>query len=73
MSVVSVRIDEKTKKALQRAGVNLNKAVKKFIEELAWEVERKESLSILRKELENIKPAERGFSEHSVREDREGH
>jgi antitoxin component of RelBE/YafQ-DinJ toxin-antitoxin module len=73
MSIVSVRIDEKTKKALEKAGINLSKEVKKFIEDLAWEVERKERLNVLKRELENMKPPRKGFSEESVREDRESH
>lgn len=73
MSVVSVRIDEKARKVLEKAGINLNKEVKKFIEDLAWEVERKERLEILNRELKSIKPAAKGFSKQSVREDRESH
>ena len=73
MTIVSVRIDEKVKKTLERAGVNISKEVKKYLEELAWKIELQESIKEFSKILENVPPAEEGFSVKSVREDRESH
>ena len=73
MTVVSIRIDEKVKKALERAGVNISKEVKRYLEELAWKIELKEAVKEISKLLEEVPPAEEGFSVKSVREDRESH
>ena len=73
MSVVSVRIVERTKEILEKAGINISQEVKRHLEELAWRIELRESVQKLSKILEKIPPAEEGFSARSVREDREGH
>ena len=73
MTVVSIRIDENVKKALERAGVNISKEVKRYLEELAWKIELKEAVKEISKLLEEVPPAEEGFSVKSVREDRESH
>ena len=73
MTIVSVRIDEKVKKTLERAGINISKEVKRYLEELAWKIELQESIKEFSKILENVPPAEEGFSVKSVREDRESH
>ena len=73
MPVVSIRIDEKVKKTLERAGVNISNEVKKYLEELAWKVELQEAVKDISKLLEKVPPAEEGFSVRSVREDRESH
>jgi len=73
MPVVSIRIDEKIKKTLERAGVNISNEVKKYLEELAWKVELQEAVKEISKLLEKVPPAEEGFSVRSVREDRESH
>ena len=73
MPVVSIRIDEKVKKTLERAGVNISNEVKKYLEELAWKVELQEAVKEISKLLEKVPPAEEGFSVRSVREDRESH
>jgi len=72
MSVVSIRIDKKVREVLERAGVNISKEVKRYLEELAWKIELRESIQKFSKVLEGVPPAERGFSVGSVREDREG-
>jgi len=72
VSVVSIRIDKKVKEVLERAGVNISKEVKKYLEELAWKIELRESIKRFSKVLEGVPPAEKGFSAGSVREDREG-
>jgi len=73
MTVVSIRIDEKIKKTLERAGINISKEVKRYLEELAWKIELQEAVKEISKLLEEVPPAEEGFSVRSVREDRESH
>ena len=73
MTVVSIRIDEKIKKTLERAGINISKEVKRYLEELAWKIELQEAVKEISKLLEEVPPAEEGFSVRSVREDRETH
>jgi len=72
MSVISVRIDKRIKEILERAGVNISYEVKKFLEDLAWQIEVKSRINRLDKILSKVPPAEKGFSSKSVREDREG-
>jgi len=45
--------------------------VKKFLEDLAWQAKLDESISNLDRVLKDMKPAERGYSSKSVREDRD--
>jgi len=71
MAVVSVRVDEKLKKLLEEAGVNVPLEVRRRLEELAWQVELKKRLERLHKVLASMPPAPKGFSARSVREDRE--
>ena len=71
MSVVSIRINKKTKEILEKAGINITQEIKRHLEELAWRIEVKERLERLDKILNKIPPAEDGFSAKSVREDRD--
>ena len=73
MSVVSVRVDEKVKKRLQEAGIDVPSEVRKHLEDLAWQVELKKRLARLDKALAETPPARQGSSASSVREDRESH
>ena len=73
MTVISIRIDEKIKRTLERAGINISKEIKRYLEELAWKIELKEAVKEISKLLEEVPPAEEGFSVRSVREDRESH
>jgi len=73
MSVVSVRVDQKVKKRLEEAGINVPSEVRKHLEDLAWQIELKQRLAKLDKVLADVPPAQSGFSAGSVREDREGH
>jgi len=72
-TVVSIRIKKEIKEVLEKAGVNIPKTVRQHLEELAWKLQLKEETEKLRKLLKNVKPSEKGFSEKSVREDRESH
>jgi len=73
MTIISIRIDEKIKRTLERAGINISKEIKRYLEELAWKIELKEAVKEISKLLEEMPPAEEGFSVRSVREDREAH
>ena len=70
--VISVRIDRKVKEVLERAGVNISEEVRRFLEDLAWKIEVRNRIKRFKEFTSNIKPAEKGFSAGSVREDREG-
>jgi len=71
MSVISVRIDKRIRRILEEAGVNISEEVKKFLSELAWRIEVKKRIKRFNEIVESIKPAEKGYSAKSVREDRE--
>jgi len=71
MPVVSVRIDERIKQILEEAGINIGQEVKRFLSELAWKVEVKKRIERFGKVIDEVPPAEKGFSAKSVREDRE--
>ncbi|MDG7012445.1 MAG: VapB-type antitoxin [Nitrososphaerota archaeon] len=73
MSVISVRVDEKVKKRLEEAGVDVPHEVRRRLEELAWQVELAERMARLEKLVKEMPPAPKGYSAKSVREDREGH
>lgn len=71
MSVISVRVDKRTKEVLKKAGVNVSNEVRDFLHELAWKAELKQRVTKLNGRLEKVTPAEKGFASRSVREDRE--
>ena len=71
MAVVSVRVDEKVKKQLEEAGINVPLEVRRRLEELAWQVELERRLKKLDRVLAGMPPTPRGFSAKSSREDRE--
>ncbi len=73
MAVVSVRVDDKVKRKLEAAGVDVASEVRRHLEELAWKEELKERLARLDKTLKDMPPARKGFAAKSVREDRESH
>ena len=73
MTIISIRIDEKIKRTLERAGINISKEIKRYLEELAWKIELKEAVKEISKLLEEMPPAEEGFSVRSVTKDREAH
>lgn len=73
MSIVSVRVDKKLKEKLEKAGINITREVKNFLEEMVWKIELRENIQKLSNTIEKMPPAEEGFSVRSVREDRESH
>ena len=72
MTVVSVRIEDRVKKILEEAGINIGEAVRNYLRELAWRIELERRLERFEETTRDIPPAEKGYSERSVREDREG-
>ena len=73
MSVISVRIDKRVKRILEEAGINISEEIKKFLNEFAWKVEVRKRIERFDKLMEDVKPAEYGYSAKSVRDDRESH
>jgi len=71
VSVISVRVEKSIKETLKKAGIDISEKVRKFLEDLAWQTKLDESISELNRLLQDMKPAERGYSSKSVREDRE--
>jgi len=76
MSVVSfkVRREVKEKMIKYRSRVNWAEELRRFVEEKIREVEAEENIERVIEELEKIPvSAPRGFSQSSVREDRDSH
>jgi hypothetical protein len=73
MAVVSVRVDDKVKRRLEAAGVDVPLEIRHHLEELAWQAELKERLARLDRVLKDVPPVRKGFAAKSVREDRESH
>ena len=71
--VVSIRIRRDVKETLEEAGVNIAEEARRYLEELAWKIKVREQVEKWDELLSNVKPSPKGFSEQSVREDRESH
>ena len=71
--VVSVRVRKEVKEELEKAGIDVNEAVRRYLEELAWKIRIRKTLEKWDKLLEKVKPSEPGFAARSVREDRDSH
>jgi len=71
VSVISVRVEKEVKEALKKAGIDISEKVRRYLEDLAWQTKLDESISELNRLLQDMKPAERGYSSKSVREDRD--
>jgi len=72
-TVVSTRVKKDVKESLEKAGVDIPKAVREHLEELAWKLQLEDEVKGLRRLLDKVKPSEPGFAVKSVREDRESH
>lgn len=72
-TVISVRVRKEIKEELERAGVDVGKEIKRWLEELAWKARTRRQLEKWDEILARVKPSETGFSVRSVREDRESH
>jgi hypothetical protein len=70
---VSIRVKKDVKEVLERAGVDIPKAIREHLEELAWKLQLEEEVKGLRRSLEKVKPSKPGSAVKSVREDRENH
>lgn len=73
--VISVRVRKSLREKLSKSGIDLNEAIRKYLEDLAWKAESDAALDRLDKIIRTrVKPSKQGFSAKSVREDRdEGH
>ena len=59
---------------LERRGVNIVEEVRKFLEDMVWQMRVREEVERINRLLEGVKPSPKGFAIESVREDRdEGH
>ena len=72
-TVISVRVRKEIKEELERRGIDIGQEVRKFLEELYLKVKAREYVESWAELLKGVRPSEEGFSERSVREDREGH
>ncbi|MEM2380611.1 MAG: hypothetical protein QXD44_02075 [Candidatus Nezhaarchaeales archaeon] len=72
-AVISVRVREEVKRLLEEGGLDVGEEVRKYLEELARKVKIKRMIEKWDAILSDVKPSEVGFSERSVREDRESH
>ena len=70
---MSIRVKKDVKEVLERAGVDIPKAIREHLEELAWKLQLEEDVKGLRRPLEKVKPSKLGFAVKSVMEDRENH
>ncbi len=71
--VVSVRIREEVKRELEKAGIDVAEAVRRYLEELAWKIRVRRAVEKWDRILEHVKPSVKGFAVESVREDRDSH
>ena len=71
--VVSVRVRREVKEELERAGIDVGEAVRRYLEALAARERRKRVIAKWRRILGDVVPSSAGFASRSVREDRESH
>jgi len=70
--VISVRIKSETKRALEKDGIDVEKAVKEFLNQRAAQIELRETVERMARSIrKNVKPSKKGFAVKSVREDRD--
>ena len=72
-SVISVRVPREVKEILEEGGVDINREVRVFLEELAWKIKLKKQIEKWNRLLADVTPSREGFAVESVREDRESH
>jgi len=72
MTVISVRIPEKTKKEMKKAKINWSEYIREAIEEKIEEERKKQLFSSVDEILKDVPPAPKGFASKSVRKDRDG-
>lgn len=72
--VISVRIRRELKEELERRRVNIVEEVRKFLEDMVWQMQVREEVERINRLLEKVRPSPKGFAIESIREDRdEGH
>lgn len=70
--MISVRIKSETKRALEKDGIDVEKAVKEFLNQRAAQIELRETVERMARSIrKNVKPSKKGFAVKSVREDRD--
>jgi len=72
-AVISVRVRREIKEELERKGVDIDKLLKEYLEEVYIRVKAKEYIEKWDHLLSEAKPSAEGFASRSVRGDREGH
>ncbi len=73
-TVVSVRVKKGVKRSLEREGIDVESAVKEYLNQRARQIELRKSISKLSNLIEKgVKPSKKGFAVHSIREDRDAH
>ena len=70
-TVISVRVKKEIKEELEKAGINIAKEIKEFLENLAWQVRAKKEIEKINRILKEVKPSSVGFAQASVRKDRD--
>lgn len=72
--VISVRVKKELRHKLEREGIDVEKAVKDYLNQRAAQIELRRSIGKLRGIIaKDVKPSKKGFAVHSVREDRNAH
>jgi len=72
MTVVSVRIPEKTRKEMKQTKVNWSEYIREAIEKKIEAEKKKQLFSSVDEILKDTPPAPKGFAAKSVRRDRDG-
>ncbi|MGI0134641.1 MAG: VapB-type antitoxin [Candidatus Micrarchaeaceae archaeon] len=70
--VISVRVKKGTKEHFQKAKIDINEAVRLYLEELERKQEARQTIERLKKIIEErVKPSKPGFAVKTIRWDRE--
>ncbi len=72
-AVISVRVRREVKEELERKGIDLNRLLKEYLEEVYVRVKAGDYVEKWSRLLSEARPSAEGFAVRSVREDREGH
>ncbi len=71
-AVVSTRISKKDRDTLREAGIDVSGETRRHLEKVAAEIRARQAVDRLNKTIERfMPPAQKGFGQRSVREDRE--
>ena len=72
-TVVSVRVKKAVKAKLEKEGINVEQALKEFLNQRARQMELRKTIEAAARTLRSsrVRPSRAGFAERSVREDRD--